>query len=355
MTAHYSHDCVSTRTNRRAAFLAAACLMVLLAPRLGDARVVRFVVEQRRPVTSATDWGKVGSYERLDGTAIIEVDPRDPFNAVIVNLDKAPRNARGNVEFSAPFIILKPVDMSRGNRKIFYGVSSENVGIRRAGQQGMCENPSHDFQFLGGAVAPIMRALLVALDAWADRGVEPPPSNYPRVEDGTLVSVEGARHTFPTVPALHFPGGLPPRRVLNFGPEFSSQGGRLTLLPPALGPAYALFVPKPDNDGLDVAGVPPIEVRAPLGTNTGWNVRAAGRRGGELCGLNGSFIPFAKTKAERMKTGDPRLSLEERYGNHAGFVRAVEQATRELVKERLLLPEDAEKYVQKARVSKVLR
>jgi hypothetical protein len=219
----------------------------------------------------------------------------------------------------------------------------------------MCENSSHDFQFLGGAVAPTMRALLVALDAWADQRVEPPPSNYPRLENRTLASVEDARSAFPSIAGVPFPRVLPHRRVLNFGPEFGSQGGRLTLLPPALGATYALFVPKPDKDGLDVAGVRPVEVRAPLGTNTGWNVRAAGRGGGELCGLNGSFIPFAKTKAERMKTGDPRLSLEERYGNHAGFVRAVEQATRALVKERLLLPEDAEKYVQKARVSNVLR
>ncbi len=70
------------------------------------------------------EWGTAGAYERLKGTAYMEVDPRDPLNAVIVNLDRAPRNGRGMVEFSSPFLILKPVDMSRGNRKIWYGINN---------------------------------------------------------------------------------------------------------------------------------------------------------------------------------------------------------------------------------------
>src|SRR5581483_5811255 len=69
-------------------------------------------------------FGAAGPYERLDGTAYFEVDPKDPLNAVIVNLDKAPRNARGMVEFSSPFIILKPVDMAKGNHKIFYAINN---------------------------------------------------------------------------------------------------------------------------------------------------------------------------------------------------------------------------------------
>src|ERR1700681_2927945 len=86
-----------------------------------DARVVRLVVEQRRPVLDGKGFGDVGPYERLDGTVYFEVDPRDPLNALIVNLDKAPKTPKGMVGFSAPFYILKPVDMARGNRKIFYG------------------------------------------------------------------------------------------------------------------------------------------------------------------------------------------------------------------------------------------
>jgi len=104
--------------------LRAAVLTALTLTFSAEARVVRFIVEQMRTFAEGTSFGSVGQYQRLDGTAYMEVDPRDPLNAVIVNLDKAPRNARGMVEYSSPFLILKPVDMARGNRKIWYGINN---------------------------------------------------------------------------------------------------------------------------------------------------------------------------------------------------------------------------------------
>ncbi len=98
-----------------------------------------------------------------------------------------------------------------------------------------------------------------------------------------------------------------------------------------------------------------MEIRVPLGTNTGWNVRAPGARAPNLCGLNGSFIPFAKTKAERLASGDPRRSLEERYQDHAGFVKAVRKAAMDLVHDRFLLQEDANTWIKAAEASNVLR
>src|SRR5436309_646467 len=98
-----------------------------------------------------------------------------------------------------------------------------------------------------------------------------------------------------------------------------------------------------------VCCIRPIEVRTPTATITGWNVRADGRRPADLCGLSGAFVPFAKTKAERQAANDPRPSFEERYGDQAGFVKAVEAATRALVAERFLLQEDADRYVTAAR------
>ena len=100
---------------------------------------------------------------------------------------------------------------------------------------------------------------------------------------------------------------------------------------------------------MDLGGIRSIEVSAPTATLTGWNVRATGRRPDDLCGLTGATIPFAKTKAERAASKDPRPSLEERYGSKDGFVRAVEDAARRLVKERFLLQEDADRYLQAAR------
>jgi hypothetical protein len=114
--------------------LAATLLLSAAVPRLAEARVARFVVEQRVSFDSGRAWGTAGAYERLKGTAYLEVDPRDPLNAIIVNLDKAPRNARGMVEFSSPFLILKPVDMARGNHKFWYGINNRGncieVGFR---------------------------------------------------------------------------------------------------------------------------------------------------------------------------------------------------------------------------------
>jgi hypothetical protein len=110
-----------------------------------------------------------------------------------------------------------------------------------------------------------------------------------------------------------------------------------------------------DSNGLQLAGVHPIQARAPLGTSTGWNVRNAAHRAPELCSLTGSYFPFPTTKAEREADGDPRPSLQELYGSHAGFVAAVRQAAKDLEQSRFLLPEDAKADVAAAEASNVLR
>jgi hypothetical protein len=218
----------------------------------------------------------------------------------------------------------------------------------------LCQNPTNpNFQ------GPSLRALLIALDAWVDQGTSPPPSNYPQLgedeDGGSLVSREQAEEAFPRIPGVNFPTLLNELEVLDFGADFNSEGGLQTVLPPHLGPSYKIFVPKPDEDGLDIAGIRPMEIRAPLGTNTGWNVRAPGFRGPNLCGLSGSFIPFATTKAERLATGDPRRSLEERYHSHGGYVSAVRHAARELMRERFLLQEDAQRFINAAEASSILK
>jgi hypothetical protein len=98
-----------------------------------------------------------------------------------------------------------------------------------------------------------------------------------------------------------------------------------------------------------------MEIRAPLGTNTGWNVRALGFRKPNLCSLSGAYIPFATTEEEPLANGDSRESLEERYGNHAGFVRAVRRAAQQLLRQGFLLQEDADRFISAAEASNVLR
>ena len=80
------------------------------------------ISERETPVFGGAEFGAVGAYERLHGTAFCELDPAHPLNAGIVNLDKAPRNARGNVEYQSEFRILKPLDVARGNGWLVYDV-----------------------------------------------------------------------------------------------------------------------------------------------------------------------------------------------------------------------------------------
>jgi hypothetical protein len=91
----------------------------------------------------------------------------------------------------------------------------------------------------------------------------------------------------------------------------------------------------------------------PIGTHTGWNVRAKESRGPNLCALDGSFIPFAARKEQRV-AGDPRKSLEERYGSHQGYVKAVTEQAKTLVAERFLLEEDAARVVKESETGQVL-
>ena len=209
------------------------------------------------------------------------------------------------------------------NVRLYFGSSFQHGGgtglLNPPGQLGMCQNLTQ-----GNSWSPTLRALLVALDAWADKGIAPPRATIrpSRTTPRHVWTRPGRR--FPRFPRVDFPTVMNELALPDFGPGFGSTGGRLTQLPPVLGSSrYQLFVPRPDRDGLDIGGIRPMEVAAPTATITGWNVRAAGHREGALCSLRGSYIPFAKTRAERQASGDPRLSFEERYEDNAGFVKAV--------------------------------
>jgi hypothetical protein len=249
----------------------------------------------------------------------------------------------------------RPVELPDNVRLYFNSSTAHGMRVTglRAGIPGasaLCANPTP-----GGTVIETARAALVAMDLWADRGIRPPRSNYPRLEDGTLIPLDRARARFPHIPGRSYPAVQNQLDLLVFGPLFGQFGGAISLQPPLLGPRYEQFVPRNDEDGLNVAGVRPMQIRVPLGTSTGWNIRAPGHRAPNLCGLTGSYFAFATTKAERRASGDPRASLEERYKDHAGFVRAVERAAKDLVRERFLLPQDADAFVAAAQTSTVLQ
>ena len=103
-----------------------------------------------------------------------------------------------------------------------------------------------------------------------------------------------------------------------------------------------------DADGNDVPGIRGPELEVPLATYTGWNFRPQGAAEEAMAAVNGSYLPFTKTRAERLEKGDPRPSIEERYGSRARYVKLVALASQRLVEQRLILEEDADRFVEQA-------
>jgi len=191
-----------------------------------------------------------------------------------------------------------------------------------------------------------LRALLVALDRWVKDGEEPPPSRYPKIADGSLAPLSSV--AFPKVPGVQFPARIQQAWHVDYGEEFRSAG-IVTIEPPKVGSAFPMRLPQVDADGNETAGIRMPATAVPLATYTGWNLRSAGIGApDELYSMVGSYIPFARTKAERVKTGDPRLSVEERYASKQAYLDRVRAAARDLVEGRYLLERDVAPVVARA-------
>ena len=202
---------------------------------------------------------------------------------------------------------------------------------------GICQNLTSPIP-----MAQIRRALTVALYEWVVDGIEPPPSRFPTVPLGTLVPPTSIG--FPSIPDVTFTGSHNPLRRNNH-----------STFPPLQGGGYTVLAGRVDSDGNMVAGIRHPNLSVPIGTYTGWNLRREGFAEGAQCAGAGSFFPFASDVGEREESGDPRLSIEERYPTHEVYVRAVAQAAEVLVQERLLLEQDARVIVERAEGSAVAR
>lgn len=214
-----------------------------------------------------------------------------------------------------------------------------------------CELPANP-----NPASHVIRALTGRLIDWVTTGREPPPSASPGLEDLVLPTSEAMG--FPAIPGQPRPDGMAnPLLVYDFGPGLNAAdlSGTMDRQPPEITRVVPVLVPRVNADGNETAGIRPVQLRVPLGTYTGWNVRSGGYYGGTGCGFMGGYIPFATTRAEREASGDPRLSLEERYGDHAGFVAQVREAAAALVAEGFLLEEDAAAIIRQAEESGVLR
>ena len=205
-------------------------------------------------------------------------------------------------------------------------------GTQHGGKAGMprdagpCVNPRnwHD-------PMPAVRALLVALDEWVVMGREPPPSRVPTIADRTLVP--SAAVAFPVAPGL-----TPPRASNDVAPLADWTD------PKPAARAYGALVPQVGPDGNELAGIVLPDVAVPRGTFAGWNLYKEPHPAGELADREGTFLAFPETPVE----GDSRPSLSALYGAPGSYAAAVEAAAGSLLRERLLLAEDADAYIATA-------
>jgi Alpha/beta hydrolase domain len=191
-----------------------------------------------------------------------------------------------------------------------------------------------------------MKALLLAMDRWVAAGTTPPPSRYPTVRDGTLVSPEQLR--FPKVPGVTTTSAVHRAYRVDYGPRFRTEG-IVTEEPPKVGKTFPILVPQVDADGNDLAGVRMPELSVPLATYTGWNLfNAKSGPTAVLSSMQGSYVPLPRTRAERERSADPRQSLDERYRDKEQYLSLVSKAAQELVTQRYLLVEDVAAIVANA-------
>jgi hypothetical protein len=259
--------------------------------------------------------------------------------------------------------------------KLFYSYSSHEYDGRSASLIHITPDGKHDarlapetriYFFAGGTHGPAafppriantqnapnpnpytlcFRALLTSMNAWVTDGAAPPASVYPRIAAGELVPLSAVK--FPKIPGIALPTHLQLARREDYGPEFRTAG-IVTVEPPKLGAPFPALVPQVDADGNDLGGIRMPEIAVPLATYTGWNLRASAIGApSELASLQGSWIPFARTKAERENSGDPRRSIEQRYAGREAYLQAFEVAARKLVNAGLLLPADLPRVLER--------
>ena len=193
---------------------------------------------------------------------------------------------------------------------------------------------------------PLMRAALVRLDKWVTHNELPPDNGYPNHADGSIVAADELADWFRALPGVEFPTHRKVMRWLDFGPERAVP----TVMPPAVGDEYPSLVSAVDADGNEVGGVRLPAVEVPLATYTGWNVRHSDIGGvGQAMApggtLVGGAIPFAATREERLASGDPRPSIEERYGSREEYLARVRGCAEGLVASGYVLAEDVEVLV----------
>jgi hypothetical protein len=187
---------------------------------------------------------------------------------------------------------------------------------------------------------PLVRALLEALDAWVREGREPPPSVYPRIADGSAAPWQASASGWKPLPGVRYPEVIQQPEWLDRGSDFATLR-RSTIEPPISRGKYGVRVPAYEGDNRERGTLDLPCVAVPVGTHTSWNLRNPSIGADtELLSLAGGYIPLPKTAADRERSGDPRLSLAERYGSRDAYVSAYLDHAKKLVANRYLLAEE---------------
>ena len=224
-----------------------------------------------------------------------------------------------------------------------YLMASTQHGPATTPAAGICQqlnNPANQ--------SAMVRALMAQLVAWTRSGKAPPASRYPTLEQGQLVAPNRAAIGFPDLSGLgvNFPA------VIN---ELTVVDDRDVPPLPDTDKRYQVLVPRTDADGHDLMGVRLPDVEVPLATHSGWGLRKAGFAEGQLCGLNGVYVPLSRDAAERAAKRDPRPSIAERYATQDMYVQRVRAAAEQLQAQGYLLAEDVPRWVERARAQPAIK
>lgn len=208
------------------------------------------------------------------------------------------------------------------------------------------ESPRHPANPLN--TTPLLRALLDALDAWATDDAPPPVSMVPRRSDESGVPSDVAREVFPAIPEVNHPQGPNRLFVQDHGLEFET--GIFSTEPPVeiRSKEYELLIPQVDGDGNEVPGIRTPDIEIPLATYTGWNYRPLGSSEKALAGTTGGLFPFPDSGQDNEISEDSRTPIQNRYASRDHYVHLVTQYAYQMVEHRLLLKEDAERYIETA-------
>jgi hypothetical protein len=243
-----------------------------------------------------------------------------------------------------------PVDIAPAPETRIYHFAGTQHGAGTLPQSVESSNDGSRAQYGFNVVdySPLLRAALVNLDRWVTEGIEPPPSAFPRLADGTAMERGEVLDWFDGLPGMNTPARdrLWVLRTVDLGPA-AEEG--IARFPIREGEAYPCFVAAVDADGNEVAGLRLPDVTVPVGTHTGWNPRAPETGAPEQVVPMQGFSRFlAATREQREAVGDPRLSLEERYESRESYLQRVRAEAERLVSERYVLAEDVERVVASA-------